>query len=217
MITPTRSWAGVPTDQCATNNMYGGHRPGDNLRSSSIVCLDRHRRARLALSDRPSRPLRLGQPDGAHPDGHHSGRQADQGGRPGDETSVGVRLRSGHRKAGVAYRRASCAASQCAWRKAAATKPFPTKPAPYDRQGVTVDDLIDFTPELRAEAEEIAKKFVLGPLFTPPSTAGAGPAGTLGTLQMPGQVGGSNWLAEDSIRRRACSTCRRSLARLTFC
>jgi quinoprotein glucose dehydrogenase len=73
------------------------------------------------------------------------------------------------------------------------TQPFPTKPAPYDRQGLSNDDLIDFTPELHAEAEEIAKKYVLGPLFTPPSTPGNGPAGKLGTLQMPGQVGGSNW------------------------
>ena len=40
------------------------------------------------------------------------------------------------------------------------TQPFPTKPPPFDRQGVTIDDLIDFTPELRAEALEIVEDYV---------------------------------------------------------
>ncbi len=50
----------------------------------------------------------------------------------------------------------------------APTQPFPTKPPPYARQGSSIDDLIDFTPELRAEAIERVKKYKLGPLFTPP-------------------------------------------------
>ena len=48
------------------------------------------------------------------------------------------------------------------------TQPFPTKPPPYERTGVSTDDLIDFTPELRAEALELAKKYKMGPMFTPP-------------------------------------------------
>jgi len=48
------------------------------------------------------------------------------------------------------------------------TQPFPTKPPPYERTGVSTDDLIDFTPELRAEAVELAKKYKMGPMFTPP-------------------------------------------------
>jgi quinoprotein glucose dehydrogenase len=72
------------------------------------------------------------------------------------------------------------------------TQPFPTKPAPYDRQGVSVDDLIDFTPELRAEAVEGVKIFRLGPIYTPPSLANA-PDGTRGTLMLPNAVGGANW------------------------
>ncbi len=48
------------------------------------------------------------------------------------------------------------------------TQPFPTKPPAYDVQGVTIDDLIDFTPELRAEAVEFVSKYKIGPLFTPP-------------------------------------------------
>ena len=45
------------------------------------------------------------------------------------------------------------------------TQPFPTKPAPFDRHGVTIDDLIDFTPELRAEAIRIASEYKLGSIF----------------------------------------------------
>ena len=51
------------------------------------------------------------------------------------------------------------------------TQPFPTKPAPFDRQGITTDDLIDFTPELRAEAIKIAAQYRTGPLYLPPSRA----------------------------------------------
>jgi len=72
------------------------------------------------------------------------------------------------------------------------TQPFPTKPPPYDRQGVTIDDLIDFTPALRAEAVEGVKKFRLGPIFTPPSLANASD-GTSGTLMLPHATGGANW------------------------
>ncbi|RVT43191.1 PQQ-binding-like beta-propeller repeat protein [Sphingobium algorifonticola] len=47
------------------------------------------------------------------------------------------------------------------------TQPHVTKPPAFDRQGVTVDDLIDFTPELRAEAEKLIQDYRIGPLFTP--------------------------------------------------
>jgi quinoprotein glucose dehydrogenase len=76
---------------------------------------------------------------------------------------------------------------------AAATQPFPIRPAPFDRQGIETDDLIDFTPELRAEAERIVSRFVYGPLFTPPSVRDDRPGGTQGTILMPGWVGGANW------------------------
>ena len=75
----------------------------------------------------------------------------------------------------------------------APTQPFPTKPLPFDRHGIGIDDLIDFTPELRAEAIEIVEPYVLGEIFTPPSVRGDGPADTKGTLQLPGSVGGAEW------------------------
>ena len=76
---------------------------------------------------------------------------------------------------------------------AAPTQPFPTRPAPYDRQGATIDNLIDFTPELREEAVAITKRYVIGPLFTPPSIRSDAPGGTRGTIQLPGSVGGADW------------------------
>ena len=76
---------------------------------------------------------------------------------------------------------------------AAPTQPFPTRPAPFDLQGITADDLIDFTPELRAEAQEILSGFVYGPMFTPPTVKDDRPGGTQGTILMPGWVGGANW------------------------
>jgi glucose dehydrogenase len=77
--------------------------------------------------------------------------------------------------------------------RTAPTQPFPTKPPAFDRQGSTVDNLIDFTPELRAEALEIVKHYVTGPLFTPPSIRRAGANETKGTIQLPGSVGGADW------------------------
>jgi quinoprotein glucose dehydrogenase len=71
------------------------------------------------------------------------------------------------------------------------TQPFPTKPPAYDNQGVSIDQLIDFTPELRAEAAKLVSKYRIGPLFTPPSVSKAD--GTLGTITSPGSTGGANW------------------------
>ncbi len=76
-------------------------------------------------------------------------------------------------------------ASNVPGEKASPTQPFPTKPKPYDQQGLTEDDLIDFTPELRQAALEYVNQYDYGPLFTPPSLKG--------TLLFPGIVGGANW------------------------
>src|SRR5215831_16475991 len=69
------------------------------------------------------------------------------------------------------------------------TQPFPTKPPAYERTGVSIDDLIDFTPELRAEAEALVSKYKLGPIFTPPVVSKLpGPLATLSRAQA-----GTNW------------------------
>jgi quinoprotein glucose dehydrogenase len=71
------------------------------------------------------------------------------------------------------------------------TQPFPTKPPAYGRHGVSIDDLIDFTPALRKEALEIASWYKLGPIFTPPVVSQID--GPLGTLMAPTAGGGTNW------------------------
>ncbi len=73
------------------------------------------------------------------------------------------------------------------------TQPFPTKPPAFDRQGITADDLIDFTPELHREATRILEQYHYGPLFTPPSLRVDGPSAPVGTLHLPGYIGGANW------------------------
>jgi len=73
----------------------------------------------------------------------------------------------------------------------APTQPFVTKPPAFDRQGVSIDDLIDFTPELRAEALELVSRYKIGPIFTPPVISTW--EGPLGTLMMPSTTGGANW------------------------
>lgn len=65
------------------------------------------------------------------------------------------------------------------------TQPFPTKPAPFELQGATEDNVVDFTPEIKAEALKILNEYDHGPLFTPPTERG--------TINMPGWGGGANW------------------------
>ena len=71
------------------------------------------------------------------------------------------------------------------------TQPFPTKPAPFDYQGLVVDDLIDFTPEIRAMALEAVEGFRLGPLFTPLDRPVEGV--TRGTVMRPPPAGAAGW------------------------
>lgn len=67
------------------------------------------------------------------------------------------------------------------------TQPFPSLPAPFVQQGVSEDDLIDLTPQLKEEAKKILSRYNYGPLYTPPTLDKAG------TLQVPGVLGGASW------------------------
>ena len=71
------------------------------------------------------------------------------------------------------------------------TQPFPTKKLSYDRNGVSIDDLIDFTPELRADAVKLVSRYKLGPIFTPPVVSRL--EGPLATLTLGTSTGGTNW------------------------
>src|SRR5262245_56631575 len=72
--------------------------------------------------------------------------------------------------------------------KTSSTQPFPTRPPPYDHQGVTLDNLIDFTPELHKQALEIAARYKTGPIFTPPPVSKV--EGPIAGFR---SSGGTNW------------------------
>ena len=182
----------LPTE-IATNDWYGGHRPGDNLFAESIVCLDIRTGERIWHYqlihhgiwdyDNPSPPTLL--------DVTHDGRRI---------KAVAMVTKQGHtyvfdREDGTPLWpiiEMPVPQSDVPGERTSLTQPIPSRPAPFERQGFTVDDLIDFTPELKAEAMEIAANYRMGPLYTPPSLIDD-PSGTRGTLVLPGWGGGSNW------------------------
>ena len=82
-------------------------------------------------------------------------------------------------------------ASDIPGERASPSQPFPTQPAPFEYQGVTIDDLVDFTPEIRRMAEEVVSHFRIGPLYTPPSLFVEG--GNQGTLARPNASGAATW------------------------
>jgi quinoprotein glucose dehydrogenase len=178
----------------ATNDMYGGHRLGDNLFANTLVCV------RCATGERVWHYQIV----------HHDLWDYDLPAAPvlADITVNGQRIKAvvqvtkqafafvfdrtnGRPVWPIEERRVP--SSDTPGERTSPTQPFPTKPPPFDRQGVTVDDLIDFTPELRAEALELVKQYRIGPLFTPPSIRGDGPGATRGTVELPGSVGGADW------------------------
>ena len=174
-----------------TNDWYGGHRPGDNLFAESLVCLNAETGERVwhfqAVHhgtwdyDFPCAPNLIdivvdGKPIKAVA---QVSKQA--------FTYVFDRV-TGEPIWPIEERPVSTDGAPGEARSP--TQPFPTKPPAFDRQGVSEEDLIDFTPELRAEALEIVEDFVIGPLFTPTIVRGAG--GKDGLIQVPGIIGGAN-------------------------
>ena len=179
-----------------TNDYYGGHRPGDNLFAESIVCLD----------------ARTGERIWHFQAVHHGLWDYDFASTP-NLVDINVDGRPIKAVAIVSKQAFTYvfdrATGEPVWpieerpvpqstipgERTSPTQPFPTRPPAFDQQGVTVDDLIDFTPELRAEALEILEQYDYGPLFTPPTLMDERPGGKLGLLQMPGTSGGANWTA----------------------
>ena len=151
-----------------------------------------NRQARLASAARASRHLGLRPGVSAEPDQHHRQRQADPRRRAGDQVGVPVRVRSRQRHAGMADRRigrskrARCPANGTRRRSRIRRNPRPTIARASRKQ-----DLIDFTPELNAEARAMLKEYKIGPLYTPPIVAGEG--GLRGTLQIPAAQGAALW------------------------
>jgi quinoprotein glucose dehydrogenase len=180
----------VPTET-PTNDFYGGHRPGNNLFANSLVALDLKTGTRrwhfqtthheLWDWDLPCAPILAdimvdGRPIKAIAQLSKQGftyvldRTSGQPVWPIEERPVPKGDVPGE------------------WY--APTQPFPTKPPPFDRQGLGIDDLIDFTSELRAEAVTLVSKYKIGPIFTPPVVSRwEGPR----ALLMLNVAGGVNW------------------------
>jgi quinoprotein glucose dehydrogenase len=179
--------------EVATSDYYGGHRHGDNLFSSSLVCVN----------------ARTGERVWHYQIVHHDIFEYDNSSAP---ILMDVTVEGRPVKAVVQLTKQSFAfafdrrtgepiwpieerpvpASDVPGEKASRTQPFPTRPAALDRQGATEADLIDFTPGIRDEALAIARRYRLGPLYSPPSLADA-PDGTHGTIELPGTGGGALW------------------------
>jgi len=196
------SWAPLSADQerglvyiptnGATVDFYGGFRPGNNLFSTSLIALDVKTGKRawhfqmvhhdIWNYDTPTAPVLLDvQQNGKtvpaivqvtkQSFAYAFNRETGEPLWPIEERPVPKGLIPGE--------------------QLAATQPFPTKPAPYDIQGLTHDDLIDFTPELRQKAIDLVDQFHIGPLFTPPLHRD-NDMGKLGSLWCPGDIGGVN-------------------------
>ena len=176
-----------------TNDYYGGHRLGDNLFAESIVCVD----------------VETGRKVWHFQAVHHGLWDYDFPAAPNllDVTVDGrpIRALAQVSKQGFLYafdrvtgepiwpieERPVPTATNMPGEVPSPTQPFPTRPAPFEYQGVTIDDLVDFTPEIRAMAVEAVEGFRLGPLFTPPDRAV--PGVTRGTLFRPPGSGAASW------------------------
>ena len=175
-----------------TGDYYGGHRPGNNLYGESLVCVDLRtgvRKWHYQIVRHPIWDFDLA----AAP------ILADitVGGRP--IKSVALPTKQGilymfDRVTGkpvFPFEERAVEKGDVPGEWYAPTQPIPTKPAAYARNGVTPDDLIDFTPALKEAGAAVASRFKLGPIFTPPVLSKAD--GPLATLSNGPTNGGTNW------------------------
>jgi len=164
-----------------TGDYYGGHRPGNGLFGESLVAVDLQtgkRRWHFQLvhhgiwdMDIPCAPILT--------DITVNGRTIKAVAQPTKQAFLYVLNReTGEPIWPIEERAVPKGNVPGEWY--APTQPFPTKPPAYERQGVSIDDLIDFTPALRAEAIKVAERYQIGPIFTPPVVSKLeGPLGTL--------------------------------------
>ena len=172
-----------------TGDYYGGHRPGDNLFAESLVAVDVETGERLWHFqfvhhpvwdyDVPCAPILA--------DITVDGRDMKAIAQPTKQGWVYVFDRvTGEPEWPIEER--PVPAGDLPGETYSPTQPFPTRPPPFERQGFELDELLDFTPELHAEALRIAQQYRTGPVFTPPIRRGAGDK--FGTLFVPN---GANW------------------------
>lgn len=171
---------------CPTNNFYGGERPGDNLFGNALVAIDvetgrRRWHFQLVHHDIWDYDIPCA---GNLVDIMVDGRAIPAIAQPTKQGFCFVfDRRTGDPVWPIEER--PVPQSVLTGEHTAATQPFPTRPPPFDRQGISDDDLIDFTPELKTEARAILARYRSGPLYTP--------MGTEPTTMVPSWVGGANW------------------------
>lgn len=175
-----------------TGDYYGGHRPGNGLFGESLVAVDLHTGQRkwhyqlvhhgIWDMDIPCAPILA--------DITIDGRTIKAVAQPTKQAFLYVFDRETGRPIWpIEERPVQKGDVPGEWYSP--TQPFPAKPPAYDRQGVSVDDLIDFTPDLRAEAVKLVSRYKIGPMFTPPVVSKL--EGPLATLSVANAGGGSNW------------------------
>jgi quinoprotein glucose dehydrogenase len=182
----------LPTE-AATGDYYGGHRPGNNLFSTSLLTLD----------------ARTGRRVWHFQTIHHDIWDWDNTTAPilADITIDGRprRIVAQITKQGFVFvldrvtgepvwpiEERPVPAGDVPGEWYSPTQPFPTRPAPFERQGFSEADLLDFTPAILEQARTIARQFRWGPLYSPPSLQNA-PDSTRGTITLPAATGGANW------------------------
>ncbi len=174
------------TTSSATNDQYGGHRPGDNLFAESLVALDAETGKRLWHFQLVHHGLWDYDPGAAANlvDISVDGRRIEAVAQVTKQgfTFVFDRV-SGEPVWPIEER--PVPASDVPGEHASPTQPMPTRPPPFARQGLSEDDLVDFTPFLREKALRLFRRYRSGPVFTPPSLRGS--------LYLPGANGGANW------------------------
>ncbi|HWF11997.1 MAG TPA: pyrroloquinoline quinone-dependent dehydrogenase [Bryobacteraceae bacterium] len=176
-----------------TSDYYGGERPGDNLFGESLVCVDLKtgkRKWHFQIVHHPiwdydlsSAPILA--------DINVDGRMIKAVAVPSKEAYLYVFDRVTGKPVWPIEER-PVPQSDVPGEKTSPTQPFPTKPPAYGRNYIKVpDDLIDYTPELRAQAKDNISRYKNGPMFLPPVVGD--PKGFLGAMQLGNASGGTNW------------------------
>lgn len=188
---PERNLVFIPTDT-PTNDYYGGHRPGNNLFGTSLIALNAATGERVWHFQMVHHDVwNMDNPDAPHlVDITVDGRRIPAVAAVTKQGFTYVFDRTTGEPVWPIEERA-VPQSDVPGEYTSPTQPFPTKPAPFEMQGASVDNLLDLTPELHAEAVEIASRYRMGPLFTPPSLW-EHPDGTNGAFVVPGANGGAN-------------------------